>query len=47
MTGRRIVEILVVIGLVCYCWSLKFVLGFVAGGILVGEIWASIRGKSG
>lgn len=46
MTGRRIIEIIVVLALVWYCFSLKFILGFAAGSILAGEIWATLRGRS-
>jgi len=44
MIGRRLIEILIVLALIWYCFSLKFILGFVAGAMLAGEVWASLRG---
>ena len=45
MIGRRIIETLVVLALIWFCLSLKFILGFAAGAMLAGEIWTSMRGR--
>ncbi len=44
MIGRRLLEIVVVIALIWYFFSLKFFIGLAAGLILAGEIWGSSRG---
>ncbi len=43
MISRRVIEILIVLGLVWFCFSPKFLLGFAAGAVLAGEVWASFR----
>lgn len=44
MLGRRILEIVLIVVLLWYCLSLKFLLGFGAGLMLAGEVWASMKG---
>ena len=43
MTGRRIVEIVLIGVLLWWCLSLKFMVGFGAGLMVAGEVWASMK----